>query len=867
MSPWQHPLVSEAQKRRDAVGETRLVYALCIDLIGSTLGSIAMTQRETDRFNRALVSQIDPHLDALAFEDIVTKFTGDGWLLMSPDLHDAERFCVLTAIMRSEFADDIRHRTGLAPERIPALRMAICTGRDISVEMREGSRDWVGDSARRATRSADYCYPNEILVDAAVHSLVMRDFVLTQIDPGIRPARPKRSEEDIPLWSLGELRIESAGDWDIPAAYVYALDRLGRSEEAAEATRRAAASIEGGGDSVARWNRLIRSAPNHEVATEVWERMVAADTAPDTDTLNALVSRAPDSATAAEWTTRLGAVGVRADIVTFNERINRSVSWEEAVGLLDELTASGIAPDDDTASVLIFRAPSFRVAVDLLDDLHARGVEPSVPIFRRLIAKASGYERAVSVLDVMARWQVAPTRPVFNTLIALAPSEDEAAAWLDRMESSGVPPDVTTINTLIARARRYGDAARWLEEMRRRSIQPDVTTFNTLMARVPSYEVGIGLLETMRERGVVPNSETFTQLIGRAPDYETARGWLDQMTSMEVSPNSEVFRTLISASPDYATAVGWLDEMAARGAAANTEVYRTLIGLAPDIATALSMLDRMLEAEVTPTAETFRTLLAKVPDADTARAVLARAPELGVRLTADIYLPLITAAAGPEEANAWVEHMADAGVAETAETLTALMRKAESYDRAEMLLDAVRQKVEPGEAAYKVLVDLSPDLLTAQGWVEEMRSEGMRPGVGVLTSVLSKDPDGVSGQELLDWYLGLEDRPSAPMETAIDAFHRRGLVDDALRLALDYPHLDASRRLFADRPDESRAYFGTLLDHDPGHANGRYAMGLALLECGSDEEALGHLALARELARPGPRVAAIEEIMRAVRAG
>jgi tetratricopeptide (TPR) repeat protein len=204
-------------------------------------------------------------------------------------------------------------------------------------------------------------------------------------------------------------------------------------------------------------------------------------------------------------------------------------------------------------------------------------------------------------------------------------------------------------------------------------------------------------------------------------------------------------------------------------------------------------------------------------------------------------------------------------VAETAETLTALMRKAESYVEAERLLDEVRRKVEPGEAAYKVLVDLSPDLLTAQSWVEEMRTEGMRPGAWVLTSVLSKDPMGIGGEELLDWYLSLEDRPSAPVQAAIDSYRRRDLIDDALRLALDYPHLDASRVLFADHFEQARDYLAKLLENDPGHANGRYAMGLALMAVGAHREALAHLELARELARPGPRVAAIAEIVRNVR--
>ena len=63
--------------------------------------------------------------------------------------------------------------------------------------------------------------------------------------------------------------------------------------------------------------------------------------------------------------------------------------------------------------------------------------------------------------------------------------------------------------------------------------------------------------------------------------------------------------------------------------------------------------------------------------------------------------------------------------------------------------------------------------------------------------------------------------------------------------------------------DEATATFGALLTDDPGHPNGQYAMGLALLELGRTGEAIAHLGLAKELARPGPRVAALEEIIRA----
>ena len=82
------------------------------------------------------------------------------------------------------------------------------------------------------------------------------------------------------------------------------------------------------------------------------------------------------------------------------------------------------------------------------------------------------------------------------------------------------------------------------------------------------------------------------------------------------------------------------------------------------------------------------------------------------------------------------------------------------------------------------------------------------------------------------------------------------------RLALDYPHLEAARTVFRSHAAEALEYLTRVVDEDPGHANGRYALGLALLEMDRPEEALRHLGLARELARPGPRIAALDEIIR-----
>jgi tetratricopeptide (TPR) repeat protein len=260
--------------------------------------------------------------------------------------------------------------------------------------------------------------------------------------------------------------------------------------------------------------------------------------------------------------------------------------------------------------------------------------------------------------------------------------------------------------------------------------------------------------------------------------------------------------------------------------------------------------------------ETFKTLAALAIDESERDRFIALLSAAGLRPTADVIQPLIARSEDPEDGLAWLEKMGRLRVEPNAETLTTLLQKADSYSQAVDLFDRLTSSVEPNAGAFKVLVDRSPDFETALGWVERMRIEGMRPEVGVLTLLLGKEPGDWEGERLLRWYLALDHHPSGPMMTAIETHRMAGRTVDALRLALDYPHLQPARDLFRLHPDETIAYLSELLAEDPGHPNGQYAMGLALLDLGRMEEAISHLELAKELARPGPRIAAIEEIIR-----
>ena len=211
---------------------------------------------------------------------------------------------------------------------------------------------------------------------------------------------------------------------------------------------------------------------------------------------------------------------------------------------------------------------------------------------------------------------------------------------------------------------------------------------------------------------------------------------------------------------------------------------------------------------------------------------------------------MIAGADDLEDALSWLDRMRESGIDPTPHVLTALLHQAPDYEEATSVMRRLSPVVEPNDGAYRALVDRAPDFAAGRQWIDLMRSEGMRPEVGGLTALLSKTPGAWDGDTLLDWYLSLDHHPSGPMGVAIETHRLGDRIEDALRLALDYPHLETSRDLFRLHPQAAIATFRRVIDGDPGHANGQYALGLALLELDRTEEALEHLQLAMELARP-----------------
>lgn len=122
--------------------------------------------------------------------------------------------------------------------------------------------------------------------------------------------------------------------------------------------------------------------------------------------------------------------------------------------------------------------------------------------------------------------------------------------------------------------------------------------------------------------------------------------------------------------------------------------------------------------------------------------------------------------------------------------------------------------------------------------------------------------------DLLDWYLNQPYHPDGPIEAAIKSYRRVRLVDCALAIALHYPHLAAARKLMRENEQSALTYFRSVVDLDPSHGNGNYALGIALIEVNRGLEATPYLEKALTQAgirdQASPRVKHVGQLLRRI---
>jgi tetratricopeptide (TPR) repeat protein len=383
----------------------------------------------------------------------------------------------------------------------------------------------------------------------------------------------------------------------------------------------------------------------------------------------------------------------------------------------------------------------------------------------------------------------------------VALSDSVIAVLGDKTKKTGAAVESRSTSTIIRwnrliAAQTYNEALLTLDRMKAVGLHPDVVTYSTLINLAKDYATGQEVLKQMREDGVLPDVVTYSTLINLGKDYATGQELLKQMREDGVPPNVVTYSTLINLGKDYATGQELLKQMREDGVLPNVVTYNTLINLGKDYATGQELLKQMREDGVLPDVVTYNTLI----------------------------------------------------------------NLAKDYATGEKLLKQMREDgVLPDVVTYNTLINLAKDYATGQELLKQMREDGVLPDVVTYTTLFSKDLGDRPADEILRWYLAQPFHAEKGIEALISQYRRMGRDEQAMRIALDYPHNDAAIRFIHDNTSKAITHFETLWKRDPNHRNAAYALGIAMMVGGRDTEAKDYLLKAMKLATSLSRQLDIQE--------
>src|SRR5204862_160773 len=156
---------------------------------------------------------------------------------------------------------------------------------------------------------------------------------------------------------------------------------------------------------------------------------------------------------------------------------------------------------------------------------------------------------------------------------------------------------------------------------------------------------------------------------------------------------------------------------------------------------------------------------------------------------------------------------------------------------------------------FNRLIASDLDFDTAQNYLKRMKKVGMQPNVETFNRILVKAQSDGERRRCLEQMrtegippnaksytiLIKQETNASAIEKAIAEYRKAGRVDDALRLCLDYPHTQAAQGVFVRHPERTLEYFQRIVDEEPNHRNGAYALGYALKQLDRGEEAIPYL--------------------------
>ncbi|MCL6472603.1 MAG: hypothetical protein K6T91_07280 [Firmicutes bacterium] len=665
------------------------------------------------------------------------------------------------------------------------------------------------------------------------------------------------------------------------------------------------------------YNALIAKSPDYETADLWLGHMLREGIQLNRSTYSAMISKTHVYSAAKYWFEEMLRDGIQPNLAMYNKLLSKTIEYAVARSVLDDMKKEGIQPNIVTYNALITKAHSFEEAKSVLEEMQNEGIQPNTDSYARLFSKnlvgrsaeeillwyraqgvgsdepiqaAMASYRKIGRIDEALRLAVEypglqTSRKMIREIMA------DVLSYLETMQEEGIEASVASYNALISKAPYYDTARAWFEAMRKKGIRPNIVTYNALIEKSPDFDTARAWLELMRAEGIQPNTDNYKALFSKdlsskpvdkilkwyvsqghqsdepmqtametykrsgltdralciALEYpnmqasqrlirehlESILSYLEVIREEGVKPNIATYSALMSRAPYYNIAESWLETMRKKGVRPNAVAYNTLISKAPDYDSAKVWLDVMLSENIKPTVVTYSVLISKAPDFKTAKSLLNAMRKKGLK-------PNIV-------------------------TYNALILKAPDFETIKSILEImVQDGIRPDINSYNALILKAPNYETAKSLLEAMQRDGIQPNIVSYNRLFSKNLANVSADELLSWYLSKRYHPEEPVQAAIAAYRDAGLIEQALRMALEYPHLQVARKLIRDCRDDALSYFKAASDKHPRHANVDYALGIAYVECGRDKEAEPHLKLALSSAKPGPTRVVIEEYMRKI---
>lgn len=736
-----------------------LVYCLSIHMSepatsARTAGEAELARQ--DRFNVILAEHLKPHIRNLQLSDIFIKFTGNGFLLMT-DLPDrVSALSCLGLILAESFNDEVARTFGIAQNRLPALRISLFSGRDRRINMPDGRREWVGDSLRKAAQLAMVEHAEKVLVDESAISLVRGEFNVERLDAA--PTKGADVESDVAgtAWVLGQPDLDSIVDSVSPELHVYTLGALGRTEEASHVARAVA-------------TRFVVETEGEEGAAEVSGQGLEANVAQG---WSRLLLNMMDYANAKALLFQAKAAGVRPTVDMYNTVVILAPDYDTATMLVDEMEREGVEADIATYEALMSKAPDYEAGAVQFKKMRSLGLVPGAPIYDVLISK-SDYAGAKTILEEMEREGIEPDIGTYNLLIARAPDYEAASHWLRCLLGGGGQPSAHIYGALIAKAPDFETGKFWLETMERDGLQPNITMFNKLMPKAHDYDVACTLLDSAQAEGLKLNIVTYNMLISKAVDFETAKSWLEAMEKESVSPNLDTYNRLLSKNISSQPA---------------DDLLRWYLSQ-----------ENHAEEPIQTAMATYR----KYGRIEQALRLAVEYPHLPVakKLIREIM----------DEVFAYLEVIREESIQPNVASYNAIILKAPYFDAARSWLDSMRKKgVQPDIFTYKTLISKAAGFDRACSLVEMMQGDGIAPTIDTFEQLFEKDLSTVSADELILWYRAQGSHTDEPIATAIISFRRIGRVDQALRVALEYPRLEGSKNLIREYMVEVLSYLETI---------------------------------------------------------